>query len=200
MASLGSESASLGQVLAPKCSTKTPGAVVSARGAAQRGMDELTSLDPVDDAPGGLQGIAAEIAGERAIVADFFGADPTEVNGGDVLTAAFREVLKSIERVDALDYLIDGRASEFAEWTAEAEQQLEWTAVFNEYVKLVEGAVSEAMEDLECTEDELFHYARQWHAESGQAERLLARLLAFSDYHTFCKMMRANRECGGMSC
>ena len=31
--------------------------------------DELSHLDPVDDAPGGLQGIAAELAGERAIAA-----------------------------------------------------------------------------------------------------------------------------------
>ena len=39
--------------------------------------DELQHLDPVDDAPGGLQGIAAEIAGERAIVAEYFGGTPS---------------------------------------------------------------------------------------------------------------------------
>ena len=86
--------------------------------------DELQHLDPVDDAPGGLQGIAAEIAGERAIVAEYFGGTPVEVHGGDVLAAALREVLKSIARIDDLDRLIDGKASEFSDYSPDAEQRL----------------------------------------------------------------------------
>ena len=162
--------------------------------------DELSHLDPVDDAPGGLQGIAAEIAGERAIVAEYFGGTPVEVHGGDVLAAALREVLKSIARIDGLDRLIDGKASDFSDYSPDAEQRLEWTAVFEEYVALVEGGISEALEDLECTERQLFDYARNWHAESPQAGKLLNRLLAFSDYPAFCQMMKANHDCGGMSC
>ena len=162
---------------------------------------ELEPRDPMSDAPGGLQALAAEIAGERAIVASFFGNDAVEVKGGDVLAEAIRAVLRSISRIDALDELIDGQCSRFAEWDASAEQDLSLTPIFNDYVSLAEAGISEALDELECSDAELFDYARCYHAESAESERLLSRLLAFSDYASFAKMMREAHARGGtMSC
>ena len=161
---------------------------------------ELEPRDPISDAPGGLQALGAEIAGERAIVASFFEATAVEVSGGEVLERALRAVLRAISDLDALDELIDAHAATFAEWDAAREQQLGWTATFDEYVRLVEVGVSEALDDLECSADELFDYARAHHVESAAAQRLLTRLLAMADYAEFGRMMREAHERGPMGC
>ena len=163
------------------------------------GGSELEPRDPISDAPGGLRGLGVEMAGERAIVAEHFGGTAVEVGGSEVLAVALRAVLRSVSRLDSLDELIEAHAGEFAEWDAAAEQRLEWTARFEEYVRLVDGGVSEALEDLECTAEQLFDYARCYHAESEQAGKLLARLLSMADYAQFCALMHEAHVRGGLS-
>lgn len=163
-------------------------------------MDELEPRDPISDAPGGLQALGAEIAGERAIVASFFEGVAVDVNGGEVLARALRLVLRTISNLDDLDALIETHAVAFADYEPGQEQPLERTAHFNSYVALVDGAISEALEDLECSAEELFDYARAHHIESGEAQRLLTRLLAMADYAAFAKMMAEANERGGMAC
>ena len=158
---------------------------------------ELELRDPISDAPGGLQALGAELAGERALVADFFGGSAVEVGGGEVLERALRSVLACIGRLDTLDELIDARAAEFEGWSAADEQRLEWTQTFGEYVALVEAGVAEALDELECSSDELYDYARCYHVESAPARRLLDKLLAMADYRQFCAMMREAHEHGG---
>ena len=163
------------------------------------GGSELEPRDPISDAPGGLRDMGVEMAGERALVAEYFGSTAVEVGGSEVLAVALRAVLRSVSRLDTLDELIEAHAGEFSEWDAAAEQRLEWTARFDEYVRLVDGGVSEALEDLECTAEQLFDYARCYHAESEQAGKLLARLLSMADYAQFCALMHEAHVRGGLS-
>jgi len=158
-----------------------------------------SGLDPVGDAPGGLGAIAAEIAGARAIAAAFFGGEPEEVKGGEVLAEALRVVLKEISNMDELDEFIDGNAAGFADFEAGDEQRLEWTSAFHRYVELIERATVTALEDLECSAEEVLEYARAFRGSDGaEHERLMSRLLNMSDYQAFCKMMREQHDCGGM--
>lgn len=51
---------------------------------------ELEERDPIGDAPGGLAALGAEMVGQRAIVAAYFGSEAVEVRGGEVLAEALR--------------------------------------------------------------------------------------------------------------
>ena len=158
--------------------------------------------DPVGDAPGGLGALAAELEGQRAIAAGFFSSDGSEatlpsVAGSEVLAEALRLVLRSVARIDGLDELIDAHSAEFAAYTADGEQQLGWTDLHGRYVSLVEEGIAEALDELDCTAEELFDYARTFHLDgrNTEADRLLRRLLAMGDYTSFCAVMRRAHEC-----
>lgn len=155
--------------------------------------------DPVGDAPGNLGALAAELQAERAIIAaDFLGED-SAVHGGEVLAQALRVVMKAISRMEELDEFIDGNAASFAEYHGpDGEQRLEWTQLHCQYVGLVEAAVREALEDLDCTDVELFEYARKFHddGQHAEADRLTWKLLAMSDYSGFCRVMMEAHEHG----
>jgi hypothetical protein len=158
--------------------------------------------DPVGDAPGGLGALAAELEGQRAIAASFFSSDDSEasmppVGGSDVLAEALRLVLRSVARIDGLDELIEAHCAEFAGYMADGEQQLTWTDLHGRYVTLVESGIADALDELDCTAEELFEYARTFHSDgrNTEADRLLTRLLAMADYASFCIVMRRAHEC-----
>lgn len=156
--------------------------------------------DPVGDAPGGLQGLAAELEGQRAIVASFLEGDSATfpaVKGSEVLAEALRLVLRSIARMDELDKLIDDYCAAFADYLPNGEQRLEWTNLHNRYVALVEDGVAEALEDMECSAEELAEYARSFHTDGSNAEadRLLTKFLAMGEYSSFCAVMKKAHEC-----
>ena len=99
-------------------------------------------------------------------------------------------------RMDELDKLIDDYCAAFADYLPNGEQRLEWTN-HNRYVALVEDGVAEALEDMECSAEELAEYARSFHTDGSNAEadRLLTKFLAMGEYSSFCAVMKKAHEC-----
>ena len=96
-----------------------------------------------------------------------------------------------------LDKLIDDYCAAFADYLPNGEQRLEWTNLHNRYVALVEDGVAEALEDMECSAEELAEYARSFHTDGSNAEadRLLTKFLAMGEYSSFCAVMKKAHEC-----
>lgn len=116
---------------------------------------------------------------------------PQEVEPGDILAQALRSILQTIEYTRALDELIEGGCACFADYAgAGSEQRLEWGELHTRYVEVVEAAISEELDSLECSAEELFDYARSVGADA-KSDRLLSKLLAMSDYEAFCGVMHA---------
>ena len=141
--------------------------------------------------PGGLGAIAAELAGQRAIAASFFHSEPAPVANGEVLAEALRTILKAIDRMPVIDELIESNAASFADYSSSAEQSLTWTALHHKFVELIELAAKEQMEDLECSDSELFAFARDYGETDPAARSLLRKFLAMGEYLDFCSLMQA---------
>ena len=152
--------------------------------------------DPVGDAPGGLGALAAEMEASNAIM-ESFGSPVSSVRGGDVLAEALKLVLKSIARTEALDAFVDANASVFATYAPDGEQTLEWTELHQQYVRIVEGGIAEALDELECSAEELFEYASAFipTEKHDKADKLLCKLLAMNDYACFCDLMVSASRC-----
>lgn len=159
-------------------------------------------------APSGLAAIAAGLACVRANAAQRQGREPRAVEGGEVLEAALRRILRELEDMEALDEMIEAHCKSFEEWTPKGEQRLEWTALHREFVALVEAGIASALEQMQCSAEDVFGYAQKYGggasaAADGQlwplkVDRLLSKLMATSDYSVFCEMMRDVAACGGM--
>lgn len=106
-----------------------------------------------------------------------------------------RQPPESHARTDAL---IEGHCDCFADYDGpESEQRLEWGELHTRYVELVEGAIADELGHLECSDQELFEYARSvGGGADGSADRLMSKLLAHSDYHAFCELMRSAHGAG----
>eukprot|EP00966_Prymnesium_polylepis_P256605 5927643-Prymnesium_polylepis.1 len=60
---------------------------------------------------------------------------------------------------------------------------------------MIEEGISEQLRELGCTAEMLFEYASRYGGDP-RADRLLARLLALSDFHAFCEMMQQAHAMG----
>ena len=116
-----------------------------------------------------------------------------------MLAQALRGILKAIAREEVIDEYVSSNAADFADYSERhSEHRLAWTELHGKYVELVELAVQEELDDLECTTAQLFSFARAHGAEDAAARRHLQKLIALSDYSAFCAMMRersAAEEC-----
>ena len=72
------------------------------------------------------------------------------------------------------------------------------TAHSTPQVALVEQGIAETLEELECSAEEVFEYAKVYGGDPA-ADRFLTKLLAQSDYGTFCAMMQQAHVRGPMS-
>jgi hypothetical protein len=160
---------------------------------------QVSLPDQFPEPASGLRAIAKEIEEARNIAAEFFGGEANPVLGSEVLTAALRSILGAIEAEDEIDDLIDGHCEAFAEYEEGGEQALEWTELHQRYVSLVDAAIREHLDELECTDEEVFEYACNYGAADEATARLLSKFTALSDYARFCTMMHEAHERGGMS-
>lgn len=69
----------------------------------------------------------------------------------------------------------------------EREQRLEWTLIHQEYVKLVESVIEEALAATGATSADLFVVLRDFRGRGANA--FLARFTALEDYDMFCEFM-----------
>ena len=149
-------------------------AVPAGVSAGQNFLVELT------DGYGGLGAVAAELAE----------AQEGQPEPAEVLAAALRALHLTIKNdIDDLEEFVEEHCAAFAPWTREGEQSLEWTALHQQYVVMVEAAVEETLAELGCRSEDVFAYAQQ-HGGDPRADKVLSRLLALSEYDHFCDMMR----------
>ena len=139
-----------------------------------------TFLVDLTDGYGGLGAVAAELAEAQECQ-----PDPAEV-----LAAALRALHLTIKNdLDDLEEFVKQHCSAFASWTPGGEQRLDWTALYQRYVAIVEAGVEATLAELSCRSEEVFAYAQQ-HGGDPRADKVLSRLLAISEYAHFCDMMR----------
>ena len=74
-----------------------------------------------------------------------------------------------------------------------------WFSAYFAYCALVEQAIQSALTELSCDASTVLEYA-QTYGGDPRADKLLSRLLAFSDYGHFCAMMRSASEQGPIAC
>ena len=156
--------------------------------------DEEDAHDEEVAPPGSLGAIAAEMASTRAMAASFFGGDVEPVGDGEVLAEALRRILKAIDRDEIIEDFVDSNALAFAEHSIDAEQRLEWAPLYNKYVELVELVIKGRLDELDCSAEDLFKYARRYSDEDPGARRLLRKVHALEEYREFCGMMQAHHR------
>lgn len=137
-------------------------------------------LVELTDGYGGLGAVAAELAEAQA----------GQPEPAEVLAAALRALHLTIKNdLDDLEEFVEEHCAAFAPWTPEGEQSLEWTALHQQYVAMVEAGVEATLAELSCRSEDVFAYAQQ-HGGDPRADKVLSRLLALSEYDHFCDMMR----------
>ena len=139
-----------------------------------------TFLVELTDGYGGLGAVAAELAEAQA----------GQPEPAEVLAAALRALHLTIKNdLDDLEEFVEEHCAAFASWTPAGEQSLEWTALHQQYVAMVEAGVEATLAELSCRSEDVFAYAQQ-HGGDPRADKVLSRLLALSEYDHFCDMMR----------
>ena len=104
--------------------------------------------------------------------------------------AALRSILHALYDDDSLEDFLDEHASKFVSYSANSEQQLEWTILHNEYVSLMEQQIEEQVgRSGLLTSERLFALLREVGGTDERANAFIARVLSMGDYHAFCRLM-----------
>ena len=88
----------------------------------------------------------------------------------------------------AQDFMLENCLA-FASYAAEGEQQLEWTALHNEYQALVEKEIEGYLGDLGVTSEQLYDFLQRVVGD-GIADAFVTKLLSYSSYGRFCEAQR----------
>lgn len=105
-----------------------------------------------------------------------------------LLTHALRRVLQQLHESDEVAQFVSEACLSFASYSPTGEHMLEWTQWHNLYCTLVDNAIQTELQVLGCSEEALLHHAV--HSDEPPSGPL-GRLLALTDYVTFCEMMHA---------
>ena len=159
------------------------------------GQSFVVEFKAGDDGYGGLGVVAAQLVEARTIASQFTGEPIEKPEPAEVLAAALRALHLTVKNdCDAIEDFVDEHCESFADWTCDGEQRLEWTALHQQYVVMVEAGIEETLAELSCRSEDVFAYAQQ-HGGDPNADKVLSRLLALSEYNQFCGMMqRAHGE------
>lgn len=111
------------------------------------------------------------------------------------LAAALAAMLSAIDKRREIQIFVDDNSAAFVDYRPGGEHLLEWTDIHREYSALVEDTISSTLSELSCDAQQVFEYAARVGGDP-RADKLLSRLLALSDYSTFCQMMRIASEVG----
>ena len=155
-------------------------------GVAEGDIFQVVCEEPVSADAGDSGAIPAQLASMRAAV---------DTMATEFLATSLRLLLVSLERMWELNAWVDDHCPSFAGYEREGEQMLEWTIMHTEYVGMVEAGIRETLSELNCSAEMIFAYAERYGGDP-KADKLLARLLALSDYHAFAEMMRHSHAMG----
>lgn len=103
---------------------------------------------------------------------------------------ALTDIMEALYDADELDDYIDDHAAEFAAYSPDGEQRLEWTSIHNKYVSLVEQIIHEMLLQLGATTTGLYTLLSEVAGGDERASAFLERLLGLGDYAKFCAGMR----------
>ena len=103
---------------------------------------------------------------------------------------ALTRILDRIAAADDVAAFVEQHKASFSDYAPGEEHQLEWPSLHQHYCSLVEMAIETELERMGCSGDDLAQFAQNSGDDFG-ADKLLARLLAKSDYGSFCAMMQA---------
>ena len=138
--------------------------------------------DVADDAPElPVLGVLVDALEARGAAAD----------GNDVAAEALHRVLDALEDHDnpALDELVDGHCSEFANYDGEA--LLEWTQLHAEFMELADEHIGQVLASLDTTAEEVFAYCQAYSGSDKKVHKLIKTLLAMGEFSAFCEMSMA---------
>ena len=88
-----------------------------------------------------------------------------------------------------LDDFVDEHAPAFAEYVRGGEQRLEWTTLHSRYVTMVEGHITEQLQELGGDAEGLHAILEVAFEGDSRAEAFLSRLLSMESYEFFCAEM-----------
>ena len=147
---------------------------------------QVVCEEPAPAESGASGAIPAQLASMRAAV---------DTMATEFLATSLRLLLVSVERMWELNAWVDDHCASFEGYQREGEQLLEWTVLHAEYVGMVEAGIQDTLAGLQCSAEMIFAYAERYGGDP-KADKLLARLLALSDYHAFAEMMRHSHAMG----
>ena len=84
---------------------------------------------------------------------------------------ALTDIMEALYDADELDDYIDDHAAEFAAYSPDGEQRLEWTSIHNKYVSLVEQIIHEMLLQLGATTTGLYTLLAEVAGGEERAER-----------------------------
>ena len=107
--------------------------------------------------------------------------------------AALRSVLHAIYDDEALEGFFDTHCNTFEGYSAGGEQQLKWTILHGDYVRLMEERVEEAVTSSSLhSSDQLYSLLKQVVGRDDRAGAFISRVLSMGDYSLFCSMMASS--------
>ena len=115
------------------------------------------------------------------------------------LAGALSRLLQAMEHIYELQEWVDANSAAFADYHRGCEHSLRWTELHTEYVRRVDAGVAAELGQLQCTPELVFDYAKAYGGDP-RTDKLLAKLLAMSDYEDFCAMMHGAYELGPSAC
>jgi len=87
---------------------------------------------------------------------------------------------------EVFDAFIREHASKFKDAEANAEQKLEWTALYNQYTALFEAQLDSFVSEQGCTKNDFLIAAKE---AEGLADVYMQIILAHSEYTLFIQLM-----------
>ena len=111
--------------------------------------------------------------------------------------AVLRELLEAVQQ-DAslhqrLDAFVNAHCGRFASYQAEAEQDLSWTQLHEEYSVIVSEAVESALSATGRPAWEFFGLLQGALGADSRAQQFVRVMLGWTEYESFCQLMRAAR-------
>ena len=130
------------------------------------------------------------IDGHSALFADYLADGEQQLEWTELHNRYVRRAESNLERVHSHLGRLSSHVPPFA--------HINFARFRAPQVALVEQGIAETLEELECSAEEIFDYAKAYGGDPA-ADRFLTKLLAQSDYGTFCAMMQQAHIRGPMS-
>ena len=139
---------------------------------------------------------SAELVGARRLTPTSAMAEQDELeaelynSSEKLLREALSRMVSRLNEDDEVRNFIAAHAAWFSSYIPGGECMLEWTDIHHDYVRIAEECFIVELQCLGCSEKAMLDLAQR-EGEDPDADELLTRLLAMTDFDTFCAMMFA---------